>query len=248
MFRHLAIAVSFLTIFPLPRTTRALQSPSDLAGSFVFFPLVGALLGACWLVTAHAASGRIPPPLHAVFLTGLMVALTRGLHLDGLADFVDGVGGAYSRERRLQIMKDSRLGTFGALALMVVVGAKIASLEALLETSRLSELLVIPIFSRYALVLGAYKSRQARPEGGLGHTFSAELSARHVLTASLFVVGAFFLSTAHTAAVFLLATAVCVALLRFCAARWLGGITGDVLGALNEVTETVLLSLAAVLP
>jgi adenosylcobinamide-GDP ribazoletransferase len=244
MWKQFAIAVSFLTLVRLPRTPAEDITPSDLAGSFSWFPVVGLLLGVCLVAVASLLHGA-PPFLLAVLLTALLAILTRGLHLDGLADLADGIGGGYTRERRLEIMKDSRTGAFGALALIFAVLLKSTAIYTLLLGHCWSAMLVAPVMSRFAMVLGAYNMPHARSTGGLARPFLEQMDSQQLLGASLLSIAALVFLALKTAAFYLILAVACAGFLRVLARRWLGGMTGDVLGALNEITEIVLLAVAA---
>ena len=244
MWKHFTIAVSFLTIARVPFTSSQAITPADLARSFSWFPLVGLLLGLV-LVAVACQLQNVPPLLLAVAITALLAILTRGLHLDGLADLADGVGGGYTPERRLEIMKDSRTGAFGALAVIFAVLLKSAALNTLVLGHCWSGILVAPALSRYAMLLGAYKMPYARSVGGLARPFLEHMDFQQVLGASLLSLTFLALISLKFSLLYLGLTLACVGLLRFLAGRWLGGITGDVLGALNEITEVVLLAFSA---
>jgi adenosylcobinamide-GDP ribazoletransferase len=244
MWKHFTIAVSFLTIFRLPHTATQMARPGDLAGSFSWFPLVGLMLGLCTVALAHLFQSA-PPLLLAVILTAFLAILTRGLHLDGLADLADGVGGGYTAERRLEIMKDSRTGVFGALALIFAVLLKSAAMHTLVLGHCWSGMLLAPALSRFAMVLGAYRMPYARSAGGLGKPFLEHMDSHQLLVAFLLSVS-FLVLFSMKFSVFYLGIAMgCAGLMRFMARRWVGGMTGDVLGALNEITEIVLLGTSA---
>jgi len=247
MMRHFAIALSFLTLFRLPGSARIMVTPVELARSLSYYPLVGLLLGACWFGVAFFLHALLPALLLAVLLTALMALMTRGLHLDGLADLADGAGGGYTRERRLEIMKDSSIGTFGATALILILGLKIAALSTLVPARAWSMLFLAPALSRYAMVLTSYKSTYARAEGGLGKAVCDHLSRRQLVTTTAVTVLLCLIMAPLRGGFLFLTLMACVLLVRFLSQRWLGGITGDVLGATNEITEALLLSVAACL-
>jgi adenosylcobinamide-GDP ribazoletransferase len=245
MWNSFTTALSFLTIIRLPGTPSRMMSPAELAAGFSFFPLVGLILGLCCLAPAWILAPRVPPFLLASLLTAFLAVLTRALHLDGLADLADGVGGGYNSARRLEIMKDSRTGAFGALALILVVLIKVAAIERILSSHSWEGLLVAPVLGRFAIALTAYKSSYARGEGGLGKAFVEAMTSRHLMAAAFFAVSICVILTPRFALYYLCATAASVAVLRRLALRTLGGVTGDVLGAVDEVTEALLLSIAA---
>ena len=103
-------ALAFLTWFPATRLRD--RSQQDISNSRVYFPLVGLLLGLALVVVELGASRVFPPPLTAAVLVVLMIVVTRGLHIDGLMDVCDGLFGGSTPERRLEIMRDSRVGAF----------------------------------------------------------------------------------------------------------------------------------------
>lgn len=247
MWNQFGTALSFLTVFRLPFTSLREMTSEDLAQSFSFFPLVGFLLGACCSGTGVLLCDGVPPLLLAVLITALSAILTRGLHLDGLGDLADGVGGGYTPQRRLEIMKDSRAGAFGVLAISLAVAFKIAAINTLVTSHSWFYMILVPILSRFSMVLGAYRIPYARSEGGLGKPFIEFITYRQPLAAAgLSLLFAIFLSRWYAFA-FLGAALVCTQILRCLARHWLGGMTGDVLGALNEVAEIVLFFLAACL-
>ncbi len=240
MWRELGIAVSFLTVFRLPWTSWEPASPADLARSFAWFPLVGLVLGLFTVAPAYLLQNG-PPLVLAVLVAALLAVLTRGLHLDGLADLADGVGGGYTPERRLEIMKDSRTGPFGALALVFAVILKVAALNTLILSHCWFAILLTPALSRMAMVLGAYKMPYARRVEGLAKPFLEHMELQQLLSASLLSILILVLLGLRSAPLFLGIVVVCAGLSRYFARRWLGGTTGDMLGALNEIAEITLL-------
>jgi adenosylcobinamide-GDP ribazoletransferase len=244
MLPSFALALSFLTIFRVPLYPSRSAGPKELAASFAWFPVVGVLLGGIWALLMAVLRPQLPPLLVAVLLVLVMAVLTRGLHLDGLADLADGVGGGYTPQRRLEIMKDSRIGTFGATALLLILALKIAALSALVSAAQWQALLLTPLLSRLAMVLGAYRSIYPRPEGGLGKSFCEQLNLAQVGVALSLALVATLAIAAVLGGIMLLSMLACVGLLRLGSRRWLGGTTGDVLGALNEIAEAVLLTVA----
>lgn len=244
MWNQLNLAVSFLTILRLPFASSRAATPADLAGSFSWFPLVGFILGLGAVAPAYLLASA-PPLMLAVLVTALLAFLTRGLHLDGLADMADGLGGGYTPERRLEIMKDSRTGPFGALALIFAVLFKVAALHTLILGHCWSGMLVAPVLSRLAMVLGAYRMPHARSVGGLATPFLENLTVRQVLAAGLPAVVIALCFDLKFAPLALGIVACCAWSARLLAGRRLGGMTGDVLGALNEVAEVAVLAAAA---
>jgi len=248
MWQSFTTALSFLTILRLPFSPPRLSTPEELAGSFAFFPLVGLALGACCLLVAAATAAVAPAPLPALAATAALALLTRALHLDGLADLADGVWGAYAPHRRLEIMKDSRIGAFGALALVFAVLFKAASINLIIQHGPIEALLLVPVLSRTAMVFAAHKAPYARTEGGLGKPFLQHMTSRLLLTATLIACAALALFSPRLAIPFAIVAALSALILKRAIMRALGGITGDALGAVNELTELALFFTAACLP
>lgn len=245
MWKHLSLAFSFLTIVPLPFSGKEPVRDQDLAGCFTFFPLVGAFLGTMLALTAALLHTVMPPLVLAAFLTALLALMTRGLHLDGLADLADGIGGGYTVERRLAIMKDSHIGAFGTIALIVFLSMKMAAIHALILQEAWAPLLLTPALSRLAMVTTAYGMPYARAEGGLGKPFLQSMTRSH-LAGAAFLCALWCLPVSLYCTIGLTGAAfLCVILLRRLSRRALHGVTGDVLGAANEIVETMTLVLAS---
>lgn len=242
MLKSLAAALSFLTIIRVP-FAQSILGPAELAASFSCFPLAGLILGFIYSGTAMLLAGHVPALVLSVIVCALMVVLTRGFHLDGLADLGDGIWGGATPERRLDIMKDSRVGTFGVLALVLAVSFKIASIDSLISAGNYKPLLLAPVFARFAMVAAAHGSNYARRDG-LGRPFLEHMRTGHLLTAAIFCLAAALAAGPRYTFYFVPALAA-AAFFRYFSRRLLGGVTGDVFGALSETTEVLILVLGA---
>jgi adenosylcobinamide-GDP ribazoletransferase len=242
--RGLLAAVCFLTRLPLGRWVEL--DGSDVARAGVAFPLLGAALGAAVGSLAAALAGRLSPLLAVAIALAAGTALTGALHLDALADAADALG-AHSRERALEIMRDSRIGAFGAVAIVLDLLLKVAALEALVNHQRVVRYAVVAFaLARVLPVLLAAWLPYARPDGGAGTALTRGGRARALLAAAvalgLGLAVAGWRGVALWGAVMALATLL-VPVVR----RLLGGVTGDVLGAAVELCETLVLVLAVAL-
>jgi adenosylcobinamide-GDP ribazoletransferase len=233
------LALTFLTKIPWPRPIQA--EPQDLARAMFWFPWVGAVLGLVYLGAWTGFNGLLPAPASAALLLCLTVLITGGLHLDGLADTVDGLGGGQNPEERLHIMKDSRVGAFGVMSLILVLLAKFALFMAAGQKGVRADFLLFPIVSRWGMVYLAYLSRYARPEGGLGEAMTNQITRRTTIGATLSTLVLVLLIFHLRGLVVLVGAEVVVWLLVRFFNRELGGITGDVLGAVNEIIEVAVL-------
>jgi adenosylcobinamide-GDP ribazoletransferase len=229
------IALQFLTIIRVKRTLPF--GDHDLGSAGVFFPVVGLLIGVALWGLDRGLRLFFPPALSSVLLVGALIGLSRGFHLDGLADSADGLFGSSERQRCLEIMKDSAIGTFGALAVIVVVLLKVRSLDLLQGGYRTMALMLGPMLGRWACVVMAYTSRPARAEG-LGATFVRGTQFREFSLASVITLAVVFsLMEILGLVIFVPLAALILGFTLYCNRR-LGGVTGDTLGALGEVVET----------
>lgn len=234
--RGLITAVRTLTIIPLPG-----RDSENFSSSLVYFPLVGWLLGMI-VMWAGMLAGKWQawPAGQAVVCVALSAFLTRGLHLDGLADVFDSLG-AHTRERRLEIMKDPHIGTFGVVALVVIMLAKFAAYERLMTGCGMLLVPVAFVVSRYVQVALAVCLPYARDTGGTAEHFVKGATAVHLLVASLLGAIACFIAGMMEGVLYLAGGLILAGIL----ARWMksmfGGVTGDLLGMSSEVTETATL-------
>jgi adenosylcobinamide-GDP ribazoletransferase len=231
-------ALRFLTIIPVPGMPP--MSEGGIGRALPLFPLAGLLIGGL-LVGLGAAIGELWGD--GVRAVGLVVAwgvITAGLHLDGLSDTFDGVMSWRPRERKLEIMRDSRIGAMGALALAAVLGLKVALLAAA-GPSWVAAVLIAPVLGRWADVYGIVVFPPAR-EGGLGKTFQSMLGPRAFTVATLTALGAALLVAGPRGVVALLLVWLAVHLVGRWWTRDLGGLTGDTYGALCEIGEVVALA------
>ena len=229
----LRLAVRYLTILPLPGRRHA--GVDDLGRAAAWFPLVGLGIGVT-LVALEWLTSRVFPPLLAALLTVTgWKLITGGLHLDGLADCLDGLGGR-DPEHRLAIMHDSRIGAMGAIGLILFLLLEITAISELPPAVRPRVLLAAPVIARAMPALLGRVLAPARREG-LGATFQATLprGAPLLALAVALAVAVPALGAAGVVAV-ALASGVCLLLGRFFAGR-LGGMTGDVFGATIEAAE-----------
>ena len=228
-------AVAFLTRLPVP-----VPAEPSLDRAAAFFPLVGLLVGGI-AAGVRALGDQILPPLPATLLAVAAALLVTGaLHEDGLADVADGLGAHVSRERRLEILRDPRVGTFGALALIVAVGLVITTVGALDTEDAARALIAAHVLSRWAMLPVSRVLGPAR-EGGAGALLRVKTPALIVAT-----VLAAAIAVAVGAAAAILAAAAASAVAAAVLQRGLGGVTGDGYGATAKLAEvTVCTTLAA---
>ncbi len=237
--RYFTLALSFLTAIPV-RTSA--PQPGDLGRAAIWFPLIGAGLGAVLAAANYLLTLFFQPFIVSAILIALWAALTSGLHLDGLADCCDGLFASVSSERRLEIMRDPRLGSFGVIGLVLFLILKVLALTfASLDTpfATVPMLLFAPALARWLILVVALQP-SARP-GGMGADFALGLNLFVFAFAALVPFGlliAFFSPRLLVAAA--IAHLVTIAIIAFVRTR-LGGVTGDVFGLTVEVSELIIL-------
>lgn len=248
---HLLNAIRFLTVLPTPASNDA-PAPDWLARAMTYFPLVGAGIGVVSALVFVVAHQVWSPLIAAILAVTTSIVLTSALHEDGLADTVDAFGGGWTVERRLAIMKDSRIGTYGALALGLGCALRIAALATL------------PLWAGAAALIAVHATARGMPAFAMnrlvyaGDTSSMKVSyaeapvRRHeiafLLITALLAAIPLALISLKSVVVGLLLGALLSALLARSAKRLIGGYTGDVLGAIEQVFEIgFLLGVAAAL-
>ena len=237
----LATALRYLTIVPWPAPAGA--PPAALGRAAGWFSLVGAGLGVMLALIDHGLARIFPGLLGALLTVTVWKVLTGGLHLDGLADCLDALGGR-TPEHRLVILRDSRIGTFGAVGLILFLMIEIVALSGLEPALRWRALLVAPALGRGMAPLLARVFAPARADGqGAAFASAVTWTGAGRALALACVVAMLALDTAGAIAI-VVAMVVALALARFLTWRF-GGLTGDVLGAAVELAELAVMLVVA---
>ncbi|SRR5258708_2921431 len=233
MFDGLRSAFAFLTVLPV--TGYSSSRPGKMFG---FFPLVGLVVGI--IISLVASITFLPRDLTAFLTLAVWVGLTGGLHLDGLADSCDGLLATTSPERRLEIMKDPRAGSWAVIGVVLILLGKWSALRTLPPLF----LLVPPIAGRWSMVLAVAAFPSAR-SSGLAAQFRVGFGKTQVLVASLttvvVVVALSFVVDARLSLSLVIAPITVLIFGRWATKRLGGGLTGDVYGALCELVELLCL-------
>ncbi len=230
-------AITFLTAIPLP--IRRSWEPRELADSRLFFPLVGLILGGILAGLDWVMRLLLPLPVASALLLAGWVLLTGGIHLDGLMDTCDGVFGGRDSARRLEIMADPRVGSFGVAGGVLMLLVKWSCLTTLAPSVRLLSLLAVPVFSRWGIVVATTLFPYVRTQG----TGAAFRSDRKLIPigAGAICLGLSWLLLGPIGA----GLAAGASALAWGLGRWLmgllGGLTGDTYGAINELIEAAAL-------
>jgi len=231
-------AVMFYTRIPVPRSLT--YSPERLNRSTRYFPLIGWLVGGIGAIVFYGLNFLFPVPL-TVFLSMMATVLVTGaFHEDGFADFCDGFGGGYTREKIFSIMKDSRIGTYGTVGLLGMLGTKFLALQSLPSLLIPGILVAAHAFSRLMpvmIIFTSYYSRddelsKTKPIGKRGKSSDLFIA---IVTALLPML---FFSWKLMALVLPLSLLITFGFKKY-TERKIGGYTGDCLGALQQITEVL---------
>jgi len=243
MLKGFIVALQFLTRICVKRDLNV--TAEEFGDSAAFFPTVGMVVGGVQILLFFALEWAFPPSIVALFLLVAPVILTGAFHLEGLSDTADGFLSGRDREGMLRIMKDGYVGTMGMIVVVSLMLAKLVFLNEIVQNLNRSlivgTLFFVPVLSRWAMVISTGISQYARSEPGLGSAFTERVGVKIIIISGLVPVIA-------TAAYLRIMGGLCVViailtalLVSWIAKRKIDGVTGDVLGGVNEITEVILL-------
>jgi len=230
-------ALGFLTSIPVGK--RAMEGKS-LAGSAVYFPLVGLLIGFILAGVDYGLGHVLPNLLTSAITVTVLVLLTGALHFEGFVDSCDGLFGGHTRERRLEIMRMKNVGAYavaGGALLLILKFAAIASLSH--ESTRFWVIVMFPMLSRWGMTLALSVFPYAR-EQGLGTAFRGVKPAHVVTAGAIALIAAGIFAGLAGTLLFAIATVIAI-IIDLCMTKMLGGLTGDTYGAINELSEAIIL-------
>jgi len=239
------LALSFMTVFPAGVKDNV---DEDMFGESVkYFPLVGFLIGIILAGIDTLILPKVDGLASSAVVIVALIAISRALHIDGLADTFDGLLGGRDKEHSLAIMKDSRVGSFGVVAIVAVVLLKVLMLMSVAQDMRLGAIIIFPALGRWAAAYATTTQVYARAEGGLGSFFvkSSSITGLMVSSALTFIIAVLVLGIAGLSviAAVVLFTLFYIRIVN----RKIGGITGDTSGAAIELNELVVLFVLALL-
>jgi len=250
ILRDLSLAIRFLTIFPIasfPLSNNSNQDEEEdfvenFANSMAFFPLVGMLIGIL-LVVLRRIFYFLPvsPLIGDTLILIVWIWLSGGLHLDGFADSVDGFSGGHNKEEILNIMKDSSTGAKGVVALVSLLLLKFVLLVEMPLLLKDAALFLTPTIGRWSMVIAAFLGKPARVKNSMGKLFMDYVGWREVIFASLTtaVIG-ILLFRLYFLPLVIVGVGIVLLILKYCQKR-IEGISGDILGAINEIVEVSVL-------
>jgi adenosylcobinamide-GDP ribazoletransferase len=235
---HFISALQFLTILKIKEDIEEKYLPSSL----IFFPLVGFIIGLFSSIFNKCFSCFLNPLISDILTVLFIIFLTGGIHIDGVADTFDGIFGGKNKEEILKIMRDKNTGTFGTISIIFVILLKIFLINLLPGNIKFNGIIVTPLFGRFMMVFSIYFFNYAR-ETGKGKIFFEGINTKiFILSTFLFtILVSFFFS--YILILFLLPLIIFTFFLNKYLTKKIGGLTGDTLGAINELNEILLLFL-----
>lgn len=243
--RAFRLALSFLTILPSGKFKEA--DKREFAASLKYFPLVGFILGLIVAGLYLLASLRLTQQAASAIAVVSLIVLTRALHVDGLADTLDGLLGGKDSEHIISIMKDSRVGSFGAVAVTSVTILKVVLLSSVAIKLKIGSIIMFPVIGRWAATYALTTQPYVKGKAGLGSLFMGGSGSWSFIISSLITIAITSVLLRKYAVVVMVATlAFTILYVKFIKAR-IGGITGDTVGALIELTEMVALLAIAII-
>lgn len=232
LITEIRLAASFLTIVPVGGESAA---DAEVAASLRWFPLIGFIVGAVLAIADYMLAFFIASMVRSTLLVLALTAITGAVHLDGLADTADALAAGHDRVRALEILRDSRIGTFGAAAVFFVLALKVAALASAAH-SRSIALYLAPGIARWAMVAVPYRLAYLR-EYGAGSALLGVQAERNLRVASIVTLLALLMARSILVIRGVVVAVILVWMFRVFYVRWLGGITGDLIGAAGEIVE-----------
>jgi adenosylcobinamide-GDP ribazoletransferase len=235
---QIRLAASFLTIIPLAGERPS--SEESVAASLGWFPMVGFVIGAALALEDALLAHLLGGAISAVLVVLTLTAVTGAVHLDGLADTADALGAGRNRERALEILRDSRIGTFGTAAVFFALALEVMAIARSAGADRHAAIFAAIGISRWAMVAVSGLD-YLRPDGAGAALLGAQARRSNMTIAGLTVAGAMLPILAWHVVSAVIAAILIVAAMRALYRRWLGGVTGDLIGACGVIVEVAVL-------
>ena len=228
---ELLAAIQFLTLWPISRNFTSEQ----MGRSTAYFPVVGIIIGLVLAALNYLLSWILPSAVVNILLVAALAIFSGALHLDGLADTLDGMAGHRTTEERLEIMRDSRIGGFGAIGIALFLLIEFVTLNSIPDDLKLYVLILAPTLSRWAMVNAIFVYPYARPSG-LGKSFKEAVNRQQFIIATLVTLIVAVVLFRVAGLVIMALAWIIMTLFALFLKRQLKGLTGDTYGAINEIT------------
>ncbi|MBI4650053.1 adenosylcobinamide-GDP ribazoletransferase [Candidatus Desantisbacteria bacterium] len=237
------IAFQFLTILPIK--IKSELKDADFGKSIIYFPLVGLAIGAL-LASITLFSNFLPNMVMAAIIILLSVIITGAIHLDGFIDTCDGLYGFRTKERSLEIMRDSHVGAMGIIGIVVLMLIKFSILVSYLPLNLWKYLILMTTFARWTQVLSCFTSDYARKDGK-GKNFIKYCGKKEFLIGTVFTFAIFLLLKGIWGIILLSLSTIFILLIITYIKKKINGMTGDTIGAVSEMAEVVILLIGLIL-
>ncbi|WP_238882207.1 adenosylcobinamide-GDP ribazoletransferase [Clostridium sp. YIM B02551] len=233
--KNFILILQFMTRIPININLKVERE--NFQKGVAFFPLVGLIVGVLEAAIFYIGS-RVFPFNISIFITVIShVVITGAIHIDGLGDTIDGIFSGRSKEKILEIMKDSRVGTFGALGIIFLIVGKISTLSSINPIEVYKGIILAPIISRTLITLLMYKRKYAREKEGMGDLFIGVLEKKNFVIALLTGITLISIIGRKKGVILLIICFFFTILFRNYIEKRIGGVTGDILGASVELNE-----------
>ncbi len=240
--KRFLVALQFLTILPV-KISQSLNK-EDFGKSLLYFPVIGLGIGLVLLLTLFLF-GFLPNLIISVLVLIISIIITGGIHLDGFADTCDGFYGSKSKEKTLKIMRDSRIGVIGVIGVVSLLLLKFTLIVSIPRDILWKSLIMMAVFARWSQVLACYTSNYARKEGKAKY-FIEYVSLNELLIGGFFTIILFLLLMKLNGFILFVLSLLPIFVFINYVKKRIGGMTGDTIGATNEIAEIAILFFAMV--
>lgn len=245
--RRFLIALQFLTIFPIKISAEGVFAfgeksgikESDFGGALSYFPVVGLLISAA-LILILTAFNFLPYPVKIILVLIGSIIITGAMHLDGFADTCDGFSVGKSKEKILEVMRDPHIGTAGVAAVVSIMLLKFTLMAGIPNELLWKSLVMMVVFGRWSQVLACYGSRYAR-ENGKAKSFVEYATLKELAISGVITILVFLLLGKWKGFFLFLSVSIAAYLFIHCLKKKIAGVTGDTIGAVNEISEICVL-------
>jgi adenosylcobinamide-GDP ribazoletransferase len=238
-FNNFLLILQFLTRIPISLNLECKQENFKKAA--LYLPIVGLIVGGIQWLTYYVLTNLLPANITSIFVFIISVLITGALHVDGIGDTCDGFYAFKGKDKIIEIMKDSRIGTYACIAIVMDILLKISSMTYIIENKLAIIIILAPVIARFSIIFISLIGKPAKSSGS-GNLFIGNMSKIIALCAALltFVVSIIFVGILDSTIIFIISMIITFLVNKYSESK-IGGITGDILGANNELVEIFVL-------